>query len=266
MSGCSPDHLKKSGDYYFERGVYPEAIRYYEKYLAKAKTPQAESAAAMALARSWARLNQCDKSFEYLERVASGDPMGPQARQAQNAMLGCENYFPLDGGDRWEDVDSATKGRNMWAASETQKQPGSFVVRRKIYAGINSKRLVHETIYIYAQEPGLLWERVAGAPTDGATLLLRFPYEPGSWWRTIRNGKSVRRTIIEKHATASVAAGTFGQCIEVMEELEGGDLSEKPRIYDTYCLGVGRVRQRIGAGERKEPHSELLARSGITKK
>ena len=257
----------KSGDYYFKKAIYPQAIRYYEKYLAHSQDTQDKIPVWMALARSWAKLGNCSKSLEYYELTAQADPLGPRNKAIQNEIFTCSDFFPLEEQSHWEEVDSQTLGQNMFAVNDAQKQPGSYIVRRKIYAGKNSPRLVHEAIFIYSKEPGMVWERLAGqTPANEQTLALRFPYEKGAFWTTKRQGRWVRRTITDKNIKIQVAAGRFDGCLEVMEEsTQRGQetiqaLSGSARIYDTYCPGIGRVKSMVGQGDRKEPHSELLLR------
>ncbi|MBI4669317.1 MAG: tetratricopeptide repeat protein [Elusimicrobia bacterium] len=277
--GCSRRRLMESGDYYFRKGIYPQAIRYYEKHLAQAGNASEKFEAWTAIAASWAKLGNCAKSLEYYEMAGRHDPFGPQQDRIRRETLSCADYFPLEDGDSRQEADSQTLGRNMFAVSETEKRPGSYLVRRKIYAGQGSKRLVHEAIFIYSKEPGMVWERLAGASAgggsssqagqrEGASLLLRYPYEKGAWWTTRRRGRLVKRSITQDHLIVTAAAGRFDECIEVAEETNEDNINEaneankanKAKTYEIYCSGIGRVKSFVGTGSRKEPHSELLKR------
>ncbi|MBI4064265.1 MAG: hypothetical protein HY401_08215 [Elusimicrobia bacterium] len=254
LSNCSKENLLRSGDYYLEKGIYPQAIRYYQKYLDRATHDENKIAAHLGIARSWGKLGHCSKSLEHYEKAAEFDPLGPASALAQNEILNCGDFFPLETGRHWQEVDSETLGKNYFATYDTLKQPGGFVVRRKLYAGRGSSNVVHDTLFLYAKEPGLLWERLLPIKTaEAATLLLRFPYEKELSWVTKRQGQEVRRTITDDQATIKVAAGAFSGCIEILEET----LSGANRIYDTYCPGTGRVKSAIGRGNAKEPHTEL---------
>ncbi|MEK7287213.1 MAG: tetratricopeptide repeat protein [Elusimicrobiota bacterium] len=255
LLSCSKEKLLNSGEFYFKHGVYPKAISYYSKSLSRAAAPQEKIAAWMGLARSWAKLGQCDKALEFYEQAAREDPWGPASRTAQAETLQCADYFPLAEGRHWREGDCESHGKNMLAVSDVEEQHGTYLVRRKLYAGLGSPKLVREIPLLYTKEPGQVWERPVGS-SGGATLVIRYPYERGASWTTLREGRRVRRTVMDAHANVSIVAGAFRDCLEILEETNG--LSSVAGIYDTYCPGIGRVLSSIGHGKHKNPHTELL--------
>lgn len=254
-AACSKERYLESGNYYFNQEIYPQAIRYYSKYLKAAGHLEKRTQARLSLARSWAKLGQCDKAAEFYEQAAWDDPFGPGSRSAQTEILNCQEYFPLAAGLTWKEGDSGSKGKNMLAVYEMQSQRGTYIVRRRLYAGLGSSRAVREITFFYRKEPGELWERPLGSSEE--TLVLRYPYEKGAAWSAHREGRRLRRQIVERNVSVRVAAGEFHNCIQINERQEG--VPSGASIYDTYCPGAGRVLSAFGEGKSQKPQIELLS-------
>lgn len=255
LTSCGKEGSWKTANYYFDKGIYAKAIERYEAYLNQAQDLKEQARAHLALARSYSKLSNESRSREHYELAARLDPMGPAAQAAHRELLEILDYFPLKPRTRWEEVDTQTKGMNMYTTNEVEAHPGTTLIRRKIFAGKNSQRLVKEVILFYHKAPGVVWERSGDASDPRPTLLLRYPYTAGSTWNTWREGRKIRRTITKTHLNVEVVAGRFTNCIEIAEAFD--QLSTTARIYDTYCPGIGRVSTATGDEKTASVYSEL---------
>ncbi|MBI4370143.1 MAG: tetratricopeptide repeat protein [Elusimicrobia bacterium] len=253
----------KSGDYYLKKKIYPKAIAYYERYLKNSNSAPLAPWAFLGIARSWVGLGQCDKAAEFYEKAAREDPWGPLSAQSQQGIADCGNFYPLAPGAEWTEGDSLTRGRNMKALNQIQKEPHAWLVRRKIYATGRTESLFEEQLIVITKKPGLLWERSIGSPDpEPGTLILEYPFKQGHSWTTQRSGRKIRRSVVQTNLRLTMPVGSFEGCIEIAEELLGNGSEESlpsgSRIYDTYCPGTGRVRTMMGHLDKRTPHTELL--------
>jgi hypothetical protein len=208
-----------------------------------------------------ARLGNPARSRQHFESAARLDPFGPVSRAARNELPQAQQFFPLRSGLRWTEGDSQTRGKNMFAKVSVESQPGSsLLLRRSLYAGRASGKLVREVLLLYSQAPGLVWEKSLEAKADSQpTLVLRFPYRQGAKWNTQRDGRRVTREILSEGISIEAAGGRFSQCIEVSESEAGGP--SRTLFYETFCPGLGRVAVGAGSGLQRSRLTEFLGAS-----
>lgn len=274
IAGCSRSQQLKNADFYYNQGIYPKAIKLYEKNLKKAPGNEEKILALLGLGRSFAKLGRHQRSLIYYEQAARLDPLHALAETARRELIANEDYFPLKSNLYWEEVDSATKGNNLFAVNKVHQQGSYFALRRSIYAGKPTNqniKPVHEIWLFYTKKNGILWQRAGHPQAQEATLLLRYPYVAGATWITQREKQNVRRTITRSAFAMTIAAGVFEHCLEVAEEVlgeeaaagaggtlgAGGAAPAAATILETYCLNAGRVQTATSAKGQKTPLVEM---------
>src|SRR5689334_12926568 len=86
LPSCKREHSWKSGNYYFEKGLYIQAIKYYGKSLKRSKTDEERAESHLALARCHAKLNNFSRAREEYEETARLTPFKERAEEARKEM------------------------------------------------------------------------------------------------------------------------------------------------------------------------------------
>lgn len=140
-----------------------------------------------------------------------------------------ERYFPLVEGNIYSyDVDTLSDHPSTGALSAAVSRTGPTAGTFRI--GATTRRIQYESDGIVATEPN-----------GDRAYLLKAPLTEGTSWLGAGGGE-IR--IVDAHATAAVAAGTFVECV-VTEEKRAGDFPKN--VTTTYCPDVGLVELSIKA-------------------
>ncbi|MFC1520779.1 tol-pal system YbgF family protein [Elusimicrobiota bacterium] len=257
LGSCSSENLVSKGDYYFKKGIYLKALSAYKRYLKKAQTRTERSQAHVYIARCLTKLGEKERSRESYEKAARTIMFGKWARIARQEITDIADFFPLTTGTVYEEGDSTTKGRNMYAVANVENHGNTYLIRRKLYAGKRSKKVVRETRSFYAKKPGLVLESEGSPNSKNPTLILSYPLEAGAAWRSSRGKRKAIYRVSKDNMTVKVTAGEFSGCVEISERMIGS--TSKTQIFDIYCPGVGRIKRSVGDDKRQTPITELLS-------
>lgn len=200
-------------------GRYSSAIRQYENFW---KLHSKDSKAPEALYRVGEIYKKVLGDYEKARRnyrsVKEWYPQSPWAAEAETALINCPDYFPFRNGKRvlGDSESGGANAKTVEALKWEEKEGKSLKVKRDILAGDYK---VGTADMEYEKKEGELREKLSGK--DAATVILKFPAEPGKKWQSVRNGKRVTFTIESIEERLKVKAGTFASCLKVHEREMG---------------------------------------------
>lgn len=257
LAGCGAGyHFKKAGDFQ-KRGAFVQAIEKYRvvsgKYPASKYAPEALYAAANLYRKELQVYPEARKLYaELIQRYPESQEW---VKLAKRGILDSPDYFPLEQDYLLVEGDSQTLGRNMQLEKYcTRVSTGVYSVTKKYFAGDN---MVSKVERFYEKVDYEL--REMSFPGSGQyAVLLSFPFELSKSWKTARDNRNLRITIVDNDAVVTVKAGKFSGCIKLREE----DLFLPNAFkYEYYAPGVGCVLTTIGsAGSQTEyRNTELIS-------
>lgn len=151
----------------------------------------------------------------------SGKP--PAAAKAAPLAFDVERYFPLE------------EGRIYHYVTREGGETGMLVARvHRTDAAHAELRLSNKTQRFALSAEGVRY-------VDGA-FVLKGPLAVGTSWPGEHGGTT---KIVADHATITVPAGSYTECIETSEE---GGRVPNARYVVTYCPGIGMVRLSVTLG------------------
>ena len=149
--------------------------------------------------------------------VACKDPAAPDALRAavqHPAASAADTYFPL------------VAGRIYHYVTDENGEPGMMV------ATVERTDATHGALHIGSNVKRFSLD-AKGIAYDGGAYVLRVPLVVGTSWSGEHGGTT---TIVANDAPVSVPAGTYGSCLETVE-----DVVPNAHYRNTYCPGVGLV-------------------------
>jgi hypothetical protein len=174
--------------------------------------------------------------------------------RAEWALFNSPNYFPLIPNAEWVEGDSDTGGWNARIETTCRAREGGagVVFARRYYAGKQFVRALSVSP-IYEKRDLELVEYLNAR--DVPTVILKYPFETGASWTSVRQRKKVTFTI-QGTRTVRVRAGEFKDCLMVRERSEGVSAAWK---VEYYAPGVGRVLTTLATATSEKRNTELLS-------
>ena len=130
------------------------------------------------------------------------------------AASAADAYFPLEGGKLYHYLTDDGGERGMLVANVTRAD----ATHGELHIGSSVKRFTYDA---------------KGIAYEGGAYVLRVPLEAGTSWPGEHGGTT---KIVAADASVSVPAGTYGNCVETVE-----DVVPEAQYRNTYCPGVGLV-------------------------
>jgi hypothetical protein len=158
-----------------------------------------------------------------LVACADPKPATTPTTPARPETSSADRYFPLEEGKIYHYTMREGAETGMLVAKVHRTDPTHGELR----IGRDTKR------FVYAPD---------GVRLEGGAYLLKMPLDKGASWQPGEHGGTTR--IESTDASVTVAAGTYGACIQTVEE--GGKIAGA-KYVTTYCPGVGMVLVEITA-------------------
>jgi hypothetical protein len=154
-----------------------------------------------------------------LSLVSCGDgkpPAAPVANAKASSISSVDQYFPLE------------EGRIYHYVTTENGETGMLVAKvHRTDAAHGELRLSNATKrFVYTPE---------GVAYDGGAFILKGPLDVGATWPGEHGGTTRVATV---DAAPTVPAGSYGSCVETIEE---GGRPQGSKYVTTYCPGVGMV-------------------------
>ncbi|MEE8424434.1 MAG: tetratricopeptide repeat protein [Elusimicrobiota bacterium] len=248
LAGCGASAEFKQARHYEKVGRLFEAVRVYERFIARHPEDARVSEARVRTARIYAqKMDLCEKAVPHFERAARAADSG-WSEDAKLGLLTCPDFFPLYDGAQWTYVDSLSGGVNMRLEVRIKKSSANVSgrVAGAYYAGKIKFRDYRRS---YEKKGWTVWE------FDGTTNLpiLRWPYRKGQSWEHRVKKDRYRYRIVADNLRVRTKGGRFKGCLKVKEH----KLGFPSWVYNYYCPGVGRVKTTIGVPGVENPNTEL---------
>ena len=255
-SGCGAKFQFEQAQKLENTGYYVQAgFRYHDiflKYPTDRICPQALYRLSVIYQKKLKLYNQAAQYYKKLiEYYPTSEPWSGLAKQG---LFDCPDYFPLNEGNFWIEGDSETEGRNMRAEWNCHTvSSGTYSVNKKLFAG--AVRVADIKRY-YRKENYELREYIG--PAHGEySIVLRYPFEEGKTWNTVRDGRKVFCRIVANNLSIKVKAGEFNSCLKVSEENPELPGSIK---YNYYAPDAGWILTTISVSAgREHSNTELLS-------
>jgi hypothetical protein len=155
--------------------------------------------------------------------VACGDekpPVAPTGVAKAAAVSNVDQYFPLEEGRIYHYVTNDNGETGMLVA----KVHRTDALHGELRLSNATKR------FVYTRE---------GVAYDGGAFILKGPLDVGATWPGEHGGTTRIATV---DAAPKVPAGSYGSCVETIEE---GGRPQGSKYVTTYCPGVGMVLLEI---------------------
>ncbi len=196
-------------------GRFSTAISQYEDYW---KMHSKEEKAPLALFRIGeiyrTVIVDYDKARKNFNNVIEWYPQSPWAKAADLALINCPDYFPFAAGQKMlgDSMSGGANARTLDVSELDAKDPSIMRVKRQVLAG---EQKVSESEIEFQKKTGEITEKQKAG--GFATVILRVPAEKGRKWETLRNNKRVQYNIESLSETVEVRAGTFSNCLKLIE-------------------------------------------------
>lgn len=261
VAGCGPRFHFSRAKKHEKEGRHYRAWELYQEFAAR--YPKHKYAAEALFRAGWVAqkgMGDCYGANIFYEKVLVQYPQSePWAKAASLQPMNCPDYFPLIPGSRWVEGDSDTKGHN--AKVEITCRELSFMpdalpsqagrLEKTFYAG---KKKFRDTNFIYKKEKGELLEFMS-ANDSRAKVMMKWPIEIGTKWRTRMAGRFFNFEIVSVTETVDVAAGHFEDCLKIKATVDGGVGTN----YEYYAPGVGHVMTTLASRGGERRNMELMS-------
>jgi len=262
--GCGPDGQLSRAQKLENKGKYYKAWERYQMFVAN--YPQHPKAAEALFHAGWlaeSKLNDCYMAGTFYSRIVENYPQSKYWARAASLQKGnCPDYFPLHSGSKWVVGDSDTKGKNARievSCSELPSGPSRFrsesgQIIKSYFAG---RKKTQSTKLVYKKKNGELLEYAKESDSYGK-LIMKWPLDPGTKWRTKKNKRLFNYNIVKNDANVKVKAGRFKNCILVQSSVSG-----VPGVFtnEYYAPGVGLILTSISTRSGEKRITELLSYS-----
>jgi hypothetical protein len=230
LGACGRDWQLDRAKVIEKRGYYVEASMKYDAYVKKHPGSPLAPEALYRTGRIYQKkIRIYSAAQRYFKNVIEKYPSSePWAGLAKKGLLDSPDYYPLNSGNFWIEGDYASGGRNMraeWTCQLTSS--GTYRITRKISAG---SQLVTKVERYFRKDNAELREYITPDSAAG-TLIYSYPVEKGREWKTSRDGRELKLSVMETDLAVKVKAGEFTGCVKIGEEYPGSGGSKKINYY-----------------------------------
>lgn len=258
-ASCGPNARMKRAHSLESKKKYYEAWKAYQEFAASyPKHKRAAEALFRAGLAAQNGLEDCGVAIHFYDEVLSRYPQADYWAEAAAAQrLNCPDYFPLIPGSRWTEVDSDTKGSIAKTEIECRAlddgrraMPSqSGVLVRTFYGG---RKKFQKTEFTYKKENDKLIE-IRGAKDTSPKVLIKWPIQKGTAWRTNESGRILRFEIVDTDVSVRVGGGNFDHCLKIKSVIEGVGGAR----FEYYAPNVGRVLTTLSSTRGEKRNTEL---------